>query len=295
MRDYWLTKDLLQAAGIGFVLLAFIGIGLAIWLPKKWWGKLLAVLAVGFVISIPLYKASQESQQQQVAVSDYKERLAKAQALFEERCKTAGEKIYKTVDNVEGILLVKIRPSKINLADQYSMDDPYGQENSGGNGYIRSFLAGRADSYWLTDKNTTGAYLFTDVVNSESQKITRYTLTSINKDGVEKLILNNHASSQPGARYAVDWRDESTKRDRDNWIACGSVTVVDTSNKEILGKRAGCMFDVGMGETSGGRSPWAYARDTACPTPRKTPDGRAIFDPTDRNFVEKVLKPSAKK
>jgi hypothetical protein len=108
MRDYWLTKDLLQAAGIGFLLLAAISIGLALWLPKKWWGKLLAVLAVGFVIAIPIYKASQESQQQQVAVSDYKERLATAQALFEERCKTAGEKIFKTVENVDGVLLMKV-------------------------------------------------------------------------------------------------------------------------------------------------------------------------------------------
>ena len=34
MRDYWLTKDLLQATGIAFIVLSLIGIALALWLPK---------------------------------------------------------------------------------------------------------------------------------------------------------------------------------------------------------------------------------------------------------------------
>lgn len=294
MRDYWLTKELLQAAGIGFLLLALIGIGLALWLPKKWWGKLLAVLAVGFVTAIPIYKAVQDNHQQQVVVDDYKERLAKAQALFEERCKTAGEKIYKTVDDVDGVLLIKVRPDKINFAEQRVMDDPYGQENSGGDGYIRSFLAGKSDAYWLTDKTIKGAFQFVEVIDTSSQNITRYTAEITTKSGTERLSLRSNVESRQEARYAVDWQDESTPTDRDNWIACGSVMVLDSTNKEILGKRTGCMLDTGLGDTSGGRSPWAYARDSACPAPRKTPDGRAIFDPIDRNFVEKVLRPNTK-
>ena len=35
-------------------------------------------------------------------------RLAKAEAMFQERCKTAGEKIYRTAEKVEGVLLMKI-------------------------------------------------------------------------------------------------------------------------------------------------------------------------------------------
>ena len=41
---------------------------------------------------------------------DAKARLAKAEAMFQERCKKAGEFIHKTVENVEGILLLKVRP-----------------------------------------------------------------------------------------------------------------------------------------------------------------------------------------
>ena len=51
-------------------------------------------------------------------------RLAKAEAMLAERCKTAGEKIHRTVDNVEGVLLMKLRPERINREDQFVMDDP---------------------------------------------------------------------------------------------------------------------------------------------------------------------------
>src|SRR5687768_6779821 len=62
------------------------------------------------------------------------ERQVKAQAMFAERCKSAGEKIHKTVENVEGVYLLKIRPSSINYGDQYRLDDPYGRD-LGGLGY----------------------------------------------------------------------------------------------------------------------------------------------------------------
>lgn len=51
-------------------------------------------------------------------------RAQKAQAMFQERCKTAGEKIYRTAEDVEGILLMKLRPSGINYGSQLTMDDP---------------------------------------------------------------------------------------------------------------------------------------------------------------------------
>lgn len=295
MRDYWLTKYLLSAIGWGYLIVVLIALALVLWLVKGRAAKTVAVLVVLGLASILPIRGFQDLAKEKEAAEAYRVRLAEAQALFDERCKTAGEKIYKTVDKVEGVLLVKVRPSKINLSDQYAMDDPYGQENSGGDGYIQSFLAGRADAYWLTDKTTKGAYLFAEVVDPASKNITHYTAQSANKNGRDQLLLKSSVRPQQGARYAVDWQDESTLIDRANWIACGSVTVLDIANKEILGKRTGCMFDAGMGNTSGGRSPWAYARNKACPEPRRTPDGRALFDPVDRNFVEKVLKPSAEK
>ena len=34
MSDYWLTQEILRASGFGFLVLALLGIGLALWLPK---------------------------------------------------------------------------------------------------------------------------------------------------------------------------------------------------------------------------------------------------------------------
>jgi hypothetical protein len=68
-------------------------------------------------------------------------RLATAEAMFAERCKKAGEFIYRTAENVEGVFLMKIRPNDINYGDQYKLDDPYGRDH-GGDIFIQSLLRG---------------------------------------------------------------------------------------------------------------------------------------------------------
>ena len=83
------------------------------------------------------------------ALEAQRARLARAEAMFQERCKTAGEKIYRTVDNVDGIFLLKLRPQRRNLSNQFALDDPYGKD-LGGDGYIVSFLRG---SYQANTQN----------------------------------------------------------------------------------------------------------------------------------------------
>jgi len=75
------------------------------------------------------------------AGEDGSARLARAEAMFAERCKKSGEFIHRTAQNVEGVFLMKIRPKEINYGDQFKMDDPYGRD-FGGDAYIRSFLRG---------------------------------------------------------------------------------------------------------------------------------------------------------
>jgi hypothetical protein len=292
MHDYWLVQYILSAIGWGYMIVTLIVIGLAGWLAKTRQGKISATLVVLAIASIFPILGINEYRQQRQAADDYKARYAKAKALFDERCKTAGEKIYRTVDGVEGVFLMKMRSAHVNFADQYALDDPYGQENPRGEDYVRSFLDGRMDAYWLTDKNTKDAFDFVEISEGNSQKIIQYRLKKLFADNnSEKLQLQFVGALKKSTSYGVDWNDESSREDRDNWIACGSVSAIDLNSKEILGKRTGCIFDVGLGNTQGERSPWAYARDTACPAPRRTSDGRAKFDPIDRNFIEKILKP----
>ena len=73
----------------------------------------------------------------------YREKLAKAQAVFAERCKTAGVVIHRTVEDVEGIELKKIRP-KLEFGDKRYFDPMFdGAAMAGeasGDDYIRQML-----------------------------------------------------------------------------------------------------------------------------------------------------------
>ncbi len=60
------------------------------------------------------------------AGDDPKARLAKAEAMFAERCKKAGVFIHRTAENVEGVFLMKLRPKEIN----YGVRNPGAQRRA---------------------------------------------------------------------------------------------------------------------------------------------------------------------
>jgi len=280
MRSYWLTQELLQAVGVGFLILALLSTGLALWLPKKWWGKVLVVLAVGLVIAIPLYNAQQENQQQQGEIDLVKERYVEAKALFEERCQTAQEKIFKTVENVDRVLLVNLRPARISDSSQFDADDQYGY-NVGGEDYIRYYLIGSSDltsRYQFVEATQEGKkYRFSTVLPAAISR--EYWVKGGGKVPIEAAPVGGFS-----AAYAIEWKDISTKSDREAWIAGGELRITDTRTGELLGVRVGYLFEAGLGSTAGQRSPWPWARYYApsCPSVKEH----------NRIFVEKVLKPS---
>ena len=302
MNNYWLAQDLLKAAGGIFIALSALGIGLALWLPKKWWGKLLALVAVGFLISIPVRQGTKEVQQQQVKADEFKERQTKAIAMWQERCKTAGEKISKTVENVEGIYLMKLRPEGINRGNQFELDDPYGSD-LGGDAYIRSFLAGHyaathVADHGLTTENWPRGYSYVEAQDSKDGKRYRYTgrieqpgLTNehYSKD-YKRFVHDRVAAPSRSPRFGVTYDDISTREEREYWIAGGSLKVIDLKTNEVIAERIGYMVDWAQGSGVGQRSPWLMAADNICP---EYPFGRGsssqAFQTT--GFVEKVLKP----
>ena len=284
MRDYWLTKDLLQAAGIGFILLSLIGLGLALWLPRRWWGKLLAVIAVSVLISTPIYKAKQ----QQVVVNDYKDRFSKAQTLFEERCKTAGEMVYKTVDNVEGLLLRNIRKSdRPGMQDNPLWPDAALPHESTGDDYIRTFLywehdsGGGARGFLNPDpaKARSRGYQFVDVKQAD-ETVLRYRLKEPGNRHSSDLVTE---SVSKASRYAVDFTNQVKPEDRAYWVAGTTITVTDTQTNEVIARRESYSFEPGLGSNAGARQPWAFA--TTCPSFSGWDGARTRF------FVDQILKP----
>ncbi len=233
-----------------------------------------------------------------------RERLAKAEAMFQERCKTAGEKIYRTVENVEGVFLLKLRPNEINFDDQFLMDDPFGSD-LGGDGYIKKFLLGRNAVGSITDTNIVrNGYRFVEAVNPKDGNRYRYSgstrevshISSILMGGDGKttfltrdFVLDKYLSPGESPRYGVTYDDISTREDREYWIAGGSLKIVDLETNEVIAERIGYMMDRGQGNTSGGRSPWLLAPAHACPSFPTTPGGRPFKLNQTRDFVEKVL------
>jgi hypothetical protein len=235
---------------------------------------------------------------------DAKARLAKAEAMFQERCKTAGEKIYRTVDNVEGVFLMKLRPERHNFSDQFALDDPYGRDLGGKEGYIGSFLSGFFEAnYRRPEKPMPSApphiaYQYVEAVDPKDGTRYRYTgridepwrYDKAYSTSYKRFVLDKAPASGPAPRYGVTYDDISTREEREYWIAGSSLKVIDLKTNEVIAERIGYMMDRGQGNRSGGRSPWLFAADSACPefAPRH---GATAQQLQTENFVEKVLKP----
>jgi hypothetical protein len=101
-----------------------------------------------------------------------------AKKMFEQRCLQASEKIYKQALNVEGVMLMKLRGTKLNLSDQYALDDPYGSDLVG-EGYIKSFfrefyISSGVKSDFGPKSSSRIAYEFVEAVDVSNGKLYRY-------------------------------------------------------------------------------------------------------------------------
>lgn len=234
--------------------------------------------------------------------------IAVARTLFQQRCNTAGEKITRTVEDVDGLLLLKIRSRNINYRQQFALDDPYGRDFTG-DGYIESFLRAhhdlpghieRAEGRIAPPQRQIG-YMYVDASDPEDGKRYRYT-GFIEQPGLKdpryvkgyfRVVLVSSPTSEPAPRYGVTYEDISTADDRRYWIAGSSLKVIDLLRNEVIAERIGYMMDPGQGADGGGRSPWLMAAAHACPAFK----GRRAFSAQSgqtARFVEKVLRPRPK-
>lgn len=237
------------------------------------------------------------------------ERQVKAMAMWQERCKTAGEKIYKTVDNVEGVYLMKLRPKGTNFGDQFKVDDPYGRDLDS-DGYIETFVR---DSYAkMRSPNPNPdwpprlGYFYVEAQDPKDGQRYRYTGRveepwQTNKSylkGYTRFVLDKVPAHGSLPRYGVTYDDISTREEREYWIAGSSLKVIDLQTNEVIAERIGYMVDWAQGSQAGGRSPWLFAADNACPSFQRFKNpvvqnrGASNQSWQTLDFVEKVLKPS---
>jgi hypothetical protein len=236
-----------------------------------------------------------------------------AQAKFEAYCKGAGEKITRTVEGVDGVFLLKLRPQEINFSRQFDMDDPYGHD-SNGDRYIESFLGEKIHpkTPMIAGAPPRNGYRYVDALGEGGL---RYRYTGAWKDVLitgsvmsgyygkqwysRNFVLDRTLAKDPAPRYGVTYDDISTHEDREYWIAGSSLRVIDLQTNEVIAERIGYMWDPGQGNNSGGRSPWLEAANYACPGFQRNKLVRYVWPAQQaqqtEDFVEKVLIPKAEK
>ena len=256
-------------------------------------------------------------------VAQPSERQAKAMAMWQERCKTAGEKIYRTVEGVEGIYLMKVRTTT-NFGDQFELDDPYGRDSMGDT-YLLNFLRGfyhQRNEKTISGEPPRTGYAYVEAIDPKDGQRYRYTAakTAVRKMdatapnvqvdlkrdpnfdlNIYEFLLAKVPAPGLAPRYGVTYDDISTREEREYWIAGSSLKVVDLQTNEVIAERIGYMVDWAQGSRAGGRSPWLLAANSACPDFYRNYQGlmaeqrrhaSSAQDYQTLDFVEKVLKPS---
>jgi hypothetical protein len=261
-------------------------------------GLILAAL-LGCAASAPTNQSAKPTTRQQVAI-----------AMFNERCEKAGEFVHRTVEGVEGVYLLKVRPKGVNYGDQFSLSDPYGEDLTG-DGYIGSFVRG---FYQHSSRGASAVelaellgYGYVDVEDPGTGMRVRYTgrveepwrTDKSYLQGYIRFVLDRAPAIGAPPRYAITYEDTSTRDERDYWIAASSLKVIDLKTNEVLGERVGYAVDVSQGSRVGNRSPWLWALETACPPliGAKPSTGVPAFAAANyraARFTEKVLRPATK-
>lgn len=230
-----------------------------------------------------------------------------AQALFQDRCKNvAGEKIYRKVENVEGILLLKVRPrqSDAQWRDRNYPGAAFASESSEDE-YITSFLA--YEHSWSPDGKVTPqyrgyintdylpqnpvnlrGYRYVDVISPKDGIRYRYTLIRkprpTSKIGWIDTLLEKQATQEPNPRYGVTYEDHVIPEERVLGLASSTVKVVDLQTNEILGEFTSYSRGGGFDQiTAQNSSPWLAAY--------KCPKNIRSAHEITRQFVDQILLP----
>ncbi len=216
--------------------------------PKRNTGKILsgsltaAVILILFVWIIP--KQFGPSKEEIQAQEEWDRKYKEAEAVFNEQCKTAGEKIYRTVDNVEGIMLLKVVPGdyKTRNSNYYDpMWDNATLQTSEGKEFIAEFLG------FYGSKR----YRYVDVLQPNHSDIIRYS--------GEDFPLKQSLNPRHPARYAVTFENNIDPKLRRHWVAGATIQIIDRQTDEVIAEKTIYAFEKGLGGTGGARMPWAFA------------------------------------
>lgn len=235
-------------------------------------------------------------------------KYAKAKALFEERCKTAGVVIKRTVKDVEGIELTKIR-QPIPWGGKEYFDPMYPEAAMAGehrgDSYINQFLM--TESIDKQDPDRRGnlnppdfdagpralskrGYQFVEIVDSKTHMRLRGQLGAY-PPGTNLWVKSPDLMpvSRSATRYALDYEDIVNPEDRQLWVAGTKLKVIDKQEGEVIAVLTRYVWEAGFGGSSTGRWPWEHAN--ASGRSQTCPHQAGARDDISRKFIDAVLIP----
>ena len=222
----------------------------------------------------------QEERENAERVAEWRKRYDPAKARFDQLCQNAGEKIYRTADNVDGILLLKVRgddekyqnysynPRKDQMWEDAAVASEFDRE-----AYIEEFLL------WATSSFPRYAYI--DVVQKDSS-IIRYSTRGEERNWAMDKQPNPHSR----ARYAVTYENDISWENRKHWIAGTTIKIIDTKTNELMAEKTMYAFVPELGYSKFEQNPNPWGRGMRCPS------GESEFEQRTVTFAIKVLIPS---
>ncbi len=208
------------------------------------------------------------------ANSGYKPGMT-AEQYFDHLCKTeAGEFIYKTVENVEGLYMMRPRKEATDdeLSHLYALEDPYGDITEGGAEGARALLV-RSGGYVFLEERSPGT--------TSGLGYRRY--VAQDSENSKKLIRED--TNVVWSRYGYVWRGITRPHDRELGISGGELLILDIHSNEVLAMRRGF---IRSGDVRNNLTGVWWLGGHACP---KGKNGRTYFYTID--FVQEVLKPAS--
>ena len=285
------VQEWLSGIGLVYWVVALIAAGFAWKLTVRRSTKIIsAMLILGFFLYWPVSDMVRNTMER----SAFTKRYEAAAARFAERCKIAGDRIVRTVVDVDGIAILKMRTTKDKGygIDQFAPSAAFYHESTE-EFYLNSFL-------WFEEDNRKGVergrlntsptafrgYQYLDYVDPTDGKPYRYRMVARpdggNSGGREYVTVRSSAADDK-SRYGVTFEDIVDPGDREHWIAGSIVKIVDLQTSQEIARHTRFAFDSQLGSRAAHRTPWA--------SPEYCPSFQRSGAIKTRHFVDQVLIP----
>ena len=268
--------------GIALATIIAMAIGFKFTARKnRLWVGLLIAVALPYSCISPLVHDHQRAQQKAAEEdAEWRKRYEPAKARFDQLCQNASEKIYRTADNVDGILLLKVRgddekyqdsfynPRKDQMWEDAAVESEFDRE-----AYIEEFLLPYTSSF--------PRYIYADVLQKNGLVI-RYS----RQREEQNWVMEQQPTPHPRARYAVTYENDISWENRKHWIAGTTIKIIDTKTNELMAEKTMYAFVPELGYSKFEQNPNPWGRGMRCPS------GESEFEQRTVTFAIKVLIPS---